>query len=139
MADNLFNELKDALQEFRDFLNDNITAIGDAVSVVKVIIPEQIDVLFTKLIELLVKLQTEVNQLDVSTLLGEDLSKVTEFTGAIGPIVEAAKKLLPGENFEFVSDVGDVISSLPSIDEVKEEISSLIDAVLGHLNTLKDA
>jgi hypothetical protein len=137
MAENLFEELKDALQEFKDFLDDNIATIKPAVDALKSIIPDQIDELLTKLIELLGKLKTEIENLDVSAIPG--LAEVAEFTGAIGPIVEAAKKLLPSESDDFDAVLGaaDVITGLPSIDDVKAEITALIDAVVGHLNTLK--
>ena len=137
MAENLFEELKEALQEFKDFLDDNIATIKPAIDALKSIIPDQIDELLTKLTELLGKLKTEIENLDVSAIPG--LGEVAEFTGSIGPIVEAAKKLLPGESDDFDAVLGaaDVITGLPSIDDVKAEIIALIDAIVGHLNTLK--
>ncbi|MEM9010936.1 MAG: hypothetical protein AAGE18_06900 [Pseudomonadota bacterium] len=136
MADTLFDELKDALQEFKDFLDANVATIKPAVDALKSIIPDQIDDLLTKLIELMGKLKTEIQNLDVSAIPG--LGEAAEFTGKIGGFVEAARKILPSDSddFDAVLDAADVVSALPSIDAVKTELIALVDAIVGHLNTL---
>ena len=137
MADTLFDELKDALQEFKDFLDSSISTIKPAIDALKSIIPDQIDDLLTKLADLMGKLKTEIQNLDVGAIPG--LGEAAELTGKIGSIVEAAKKLLPSDtsDFDAVLDAAEVVSGLPSIDQVKTEIVALIDAIIGHLNTLK--
>jgi hypothetical protein len=51
------------------------------------------------------------------------------------------KTLLPDEADEIdsVLEVANLVTGLPSLDAVKAEILSLIDAITGHLNTLKTA
>lgn len=136
MADNLFEDLKEVLQDFKDFLDDKIGVIQPAVAALRSIIP-QIDELLDKLIELMTKLKTEVQNLDVSSIPG--LGDAAEFTNQIKGFVDSAKALLPdsSDDFDAISDIADVVSSLPSIDDVKAEIISLIDAITGHLNSLK--
>lgn len=137
MADNLFEDLKEVLQEFKDFLDDKVAVIKPAITALRSIIPDQIDGLLDKLIELMGKLKAEVQKLDVSAIPG--LAEAAEFTGQVKGFVDAAKALLPdnADDFDAVSDIADVVSGLPSIDDVKAEIIALIDAIVGHLNSLK--
>ena len=139
MATDLFNELKDVLQDFKDFLEQNIGNITTAVIALKTIIPDQINNVLDLLIELMGKIKTEIENLDVAGIPG--LGEAVEFMERIKAFVTAAKTLLPDESqkFEAVADAAGVIGSLPSVDAVKAEIISLIDAILGHLNTLKNA
>ncbi len=138
MADNLFEELKEVLQEFKDFLDDKVAVIKPAITALRSIIPDQIDDLLDTLIDLMNKLKAEVEKLDVSAIPG--LAEAAEFTGQIKSFVDSAKSLLPdnSDDFDAVSDIADVVGGLPSIDEVKGEIISLIDAIVGHLNSLKE-
>ena len=137
MADtNLFEELKDVLQDFKDFLDENVSVIQPAVAALKAIIPDQINDLLSKLIDLINKLKTEIENLDVSIIPG--LAEASEFTEKIKAFLEAAKNLLP-DNTDEINDVlavADVVTALPSLDEIKTEIIALLDAIIGHLNTL---
>jgi ABC-type transporter Mla subunit MlaD len=135
-ADNLFEELKDVLQDFKDFLDENVSVIQPAVAALKAIIPDQINDLLTKLIDLINKLKTEIQNLDVSTIPG--LAEAADFTNKIKAFLTAAKNLLPEETDEIdeVLAVADVITGLPSLDDIKTEIIALLDAIIGHLNTL---
>ena len=137
MADNLFEDLKDILQDFKDFLDENVPVIKPAIVALRSIIPDQIDELLNKLIELMNLVKTEVQNLDVSAIPG--LGEAAEFTGKIKEFVDSAKTLLPenAADFQAVADIANIVSGLPSIDEVKGEIISLIDAIVGHLNSLK--
>jgi gas vesicle protein len=135
-ATNLFEELKDVLQDFKDFLDENVNVIQPAIAALKAIIPDQINDLLSKLIDLINTLKTEIENLDVSTIPG--LAEASEFTEKIKAFLEAAKNLLP-ENSDEINDVlavADVVTSLPSLDEIKTEIIALLDAIIGHLNTL---
>lgn len=137
MATNLFEELKEVLQDFKDFLDENVPVIQPAIAALRSIIPDQVDNLLDKLIELMGKLKTEIQNLDVTAIPG--LDKAAEFTDKIKDFVDSAKKILPddSDDFDAVADIADVVSGLPSIDEVKTEIISLVDAITAHLNTLK--
>ena len=137
MADNnLFDDLKDVLQDFKDFLDTNIAVIQPAIAALKSIIPDQIDDLLSKLINLINLLKAEIENLDVSSIPG--LAEAADFTNKIKAFLEAAKNLLPDQSSEIneVIDITDVVTGLPSLDEIKDEIILLLDAIIGHLNTL---
>lgn len=137
MPANLFEELKEALDKFKKFLDDNTDVIAQAVRALKAIVP-QITELIDKLIDLIGKLKTEINKLDPG-VVGTGLAKATEFTTSVKTLLVTAKGLLPNEadTIDDVIKVADVVSSLPSIGEVKAEIIELIDAIVTNLNKLK--
>lgn len=139
MAADLFNDLKDVLQEFKDFLDDKVPVITPAIQALKTIIPDQINSLLDLLSGLMTKLKTEIQNLDVSAIPG--LSDAAEFMERIKAFVTAAKALLPDDasDLDAVADAANVIGSLPSLDDVKDEIIALLDAISAHLNTLKAA
>jgi len=136
-AQNLFEELKAALTAFKVFLDANTATIKPAIQALKSIVP-QITELITKLIDLMGKLKTEINNLNPGAV-GEGLTKVTEFTNATKTLLTTAKDLLPNEagTIDDVLGVVNVVSSLPSLDAVKAEIIALIDSIVGNLNQLK--
>jgi ABC-type transporter Mla subunit MlaD len=136
MADNLFDELKDALQEFKDFLDDNVATIKPAVNALADLIP-QVNDLINELVNLMNTLKTEIQNLDVSGIPG--LSEVSEFTSKTTSLLTAAKNLLPdaADEIDQVLGIAEVVTGLPSLDEVKAEIISLLDAIIAHLNSLK--
>jgi ABC-type transporter Mla subunit MlaD len=133
---NLYQELKDALQQFKDFLDTNVPTIKPAIQALRSVIP-QIGELLDKLIDLMNKLKTEINNLNVGAIPG--LDKVSTFTSSVKSLLETAKNLLPNEadTINDVLGVADVVTGLPSLDTVKADILSLIDAINGHLNSLK--
>lgn len=135
-ADNLFEELKSALSEFKGFLDTNVPVIKPAIQAVAGVIP-QVNDLLTQLAALLGSLKTEVQNLDVAGIPG--LSEVAQFTSMTSNLLTAAKNLLPGaaDEIEAVENVASVVTSLPELDEVKGEILSLLDAVIAHVNSLK--
>lgn len=135
MATNLFDDLKKALQELKDFLAAKKDLIKPAVSALKGLgLP--IGDLLTQLITLLNKLKTEITNLDTSQVPG--LSDISSFTGSVRSVLEAAKSLLPDESAEIdqVLGVADVVTSLPSLDQIKQEITDLIDAIVADLQDL---
>lgn len=137
MADqNLFEQLKDVLADFKQFLDDNVPTIKPAIQALASLIP-QINDLIDLLVELLGKVKTEIQNLDVNAIPG--LEEVSQFTAKIPAFLDAAKKLLPNETatIEQIADVTDVVTGLPSLDAVKAEIITLVDAIVVHLNGLK--
>ena len=137
MADpNLFEELKSVLQEFKDFLDENVPVIKPAIQALGSIF-SQINDLIDSLVSLLNDLKTEIDNLDVASIPG--LDKVSEFTGGITSLLETAKNLLPDQSdaIDDVLRIANIASSLPTLDEIKTEIKSLLDAIIAHLNSLK--
>jgi hypothetical protein len=135
---NLYEELKDALQELKDFLQANTATIKPAVQALAGIVP-QVVTLLDELIDLLGQVKTEIQNLDVSAIPG--LDEVSEFTGSVTTFLETAKALLPDQRqtIEDVIGAAGVVGSLPSLDQVKGEIIALIDAIIANLNQLKPA
>ncbi len=133
---NLFEQLKEVLAEFKSFLDDNVATIKPAIQAIAALVP-QITELIDLLVDLLAKLKTELQNLDVGAIPG--LGEVAEFTAMIPTFLEAAKKILPSEasSIDSIADVASVVTGLPSVDAVKAELISLIDAITAHLNSLK--
>ncbi len=134
----LFEDLKNALKDFKEFLDTNVNTIKPAIAALKSLIP-QITELLDKLIGLMGKLKTEIQNLDVTNVPG--LTEATQFTEKLKGFLTTTKTLLPDEASEIdsVLAVADVVTGLPSLTDVKAEILSLIDAISGHLTTLKNA
>jgi ABC-type transporter Mla subunit MlaD len=140
MADsNIYEELKDALEDFKTFLDENVATIRPAIQALASIIEGIVDVI-DLLVDLMNDIKTEIQNLDVSSIPG--LSEVSEFTTKIASFLDASADLLPDEAEGTVSDIRsalNVVGGLPSLDEVKQDILDLIDAIVGHLNSLKPA
>lgn len=135
-SQNLYQDLKDALQEFKDFLDTNVPVIKPAIQALSSMIP-QINELIDKLISLMGDLRTEINNLNVGAIPG--LDKVSQFTASVKTLLETSKNLLPGEadTIDDVLGVVNVVTGLPTLDTVKADIIALIDQIVGHLNSLK--
>lgn len=133
---NLFEQLKTVLAEFKTFLDDNVATIRPAIQAIAALVP-QVTELIDLLTDLLGKLKTELDNLDVGAIPG--LGEVAEFTAMIPTFLDAAKKILPDEaaSIDSIADVASVVTGLPSVDAVKAELIALIDAITTHLVSLK--
>ena len=69
--DNLFEQLKSVLQDFKDFLDTNVPTIKPAIQALASLIPQIVDLL-DLLIGLMNDLKTEVQNLDVSAIRSEE-------------------------------------------------------------------
>jgi hypothetical protein len=136
---NLFQELKDVLQEFKVFLDDNVTEIRPAIVALAGLIP-QINDLLNLLIGLMNSLRTEIENLDISDIT-EEVDQAAAFLERVRAFLQAARNLLPEQagTIDEVLGVADVVTSLPSLDEVRAEILALITAIIGHLESLRAA
>jgi ABC-type transporter Mla subunit MlaD len=137
MADtNLYEDLKDALKDLKDFLEENTDTIKPAVQALAALVP-QINTLIDELIGLLNDVKTEITNLDVSGIPG--LSEVSQFTKTVTAFLNTTKALLPDQaaTIDEVLGAANVVGSLPSLDQVKTEILSLIDAIVANLGELK--
>ena len=133
----LYEELKDVLQDFKDFLDENVSLIRPAIQALAGMIP-QLNELIDLLVELMGDIRTEIENLDVSAI--ENLDKVSSFTEKIGSFLDASSDLLPDDAEGTVTQIREVVSvvgGLPTLDQVKQEILDLIDAIVVHLNSLK--
>ena len=135
-APNLYEELKKVLQDLKTFLDQNVATIKPAITALKSLVPQIADLL-NELIGLLGKLKTEIQNLNVGAVPG--LDKVSAFTASVKTLLETTRKLLPNEAgaIDSVAAAADVVTGLPSVDQLKTELISLIDAIVGHQNSLK--
>jgi hypothetical protein len=136
MAENLYQDLKDALQEFKDFLHSNIGTIKTAYQALQQLVP-RVGALVDGLIDVLGKVKAEISKLNVSAIPG--LQEISTFVTSTTTFLQKAKTLLPDQAgpIDNVLAAADVVGGLPSLDQVKVEILSLIDAVVADLNSLK--
>jgi hypothetical protein len=137
-AQNLFQDLKNALQELKTFLDTNTTTIKPVIQQIAALVPQVTEVI-TQLVTLLGRLKTEIQNLNVGAIA--NLDKVTQFTGAVKTVLTTSRGLLPAQAgaIDQVLGVVDVVGSLPSLDAIKGEITGLIDSIVGNLNQLKPA
>jgi len=135
-TDNLYQDLRDVLKEFKDFLAANVATIKPAVQALAAIVP-QVNELITKLIDLMGRLKTEIQNLNVSAIPG--LDKVSQFTASVKTLLTTAENLLPSQKttIDDVLAVVNVVTGLPTLDQVKQEILDLLDAISGDLQQLK--
>lgn len=135
-APNLYEELKNVLQELKTFLDQNVATIKPAINALASLVP-QIKDLINDLVGLLNKVKTEIQNLNVGAIPG--LAQVSSFTTVVKTLLDTTKKLLPNEAaaIQAISAAADVVTGLPSVDQLKNEILSLIDAIITHLNSLK--
>lgn len=140
MADeNIYQELKDVLEDFKTFLDEQADTIRPAIQTLASLIPQITDVI-DLLVDLMNQIRTEIENLNVSDI--EGLSEVSEFTGKISDFLDASADLLSDEVGDTVEDIRsalNVIGGLPSLDEVKQDILDLIDAIVTDLQSLQPA
>jgi hypothetical protein len=136
MADtNLYQDLKNALNDFKTFLDTNVPTIKPAIQALKAIVP-QIGTLLTSLIDLMGKLKTEIQSINVGAIPG--LDKVAAFTASAKTLLTTAEGLLPADKpaIDQVLSAIDVVAGLPTLDTVKADILTMIDAIVAQLNSL---
>lgn len=136
MATTIYQDLKDALQTFKDFLDANVTTIKPAIQALISIIPQLGDLL-NQLIDLMGKLKAEIQKLDPGAVPG--LDKVSAFMTGAKTLLTTAENLLPAQKsaIDQVLGVISVAEGLPTLTQLKQEILNLIDAVVADLTQLK--
>lgn len=134
-SSNLFQELHDALTQFKQFIEANQATLKTAITGLKSIVP-QVGDLLTKLITLMGQLKDAVNNLNVSAIPG--LDKISQFTTAATSLLQAAEALLPQQKsaIDDVLSAANVVTGLPSLGAIKQEILDLLTAVVTDLQAL---
>lgn len=132
---NLYQQLKDALTTFKNFLDQNTAALKPAIQALKPIVP-QVGDLLTKLVSLMNELKTAVQNLNVDQIPG--LSTVSSFTDSAKTLLTTAETLLPSEKGAIDDVLGamNVVGSLPSLKQIKQDILDLITAIITDLTNL---
>lgn len=137
-AQNLYQDLRNALQELKTFLDANTATIKPVFQQLSALVP-QVGEVVGQLVDLLGRLKTEVQNLDVAGI--PHLDKVAQFTGAVRTVLTTSRNLLPAQAgaIDQVLGVVDVVGGLPGLDDVKGEIVALIDSIVGSLDQLRAA
>jgi hypothetical protein len=135
-AQDPFQQLKQVLQDFRTFLDQNVSTIEAAIRPLRSILP-QINDLIDKLIGLMTSLKSEIDKLNPGAIPG--LGQVTTFTGKISTMLDSVKTILPQEGaaIDDVRTALSVVGNLQNLDQIKTELLALIDAINADLNRLK--
>ncbi len=134
----LFEDLKTELEKFNTFLGGAVGDIRPAMPVLRSLIPAITDLL-TKLIDLMKSIKAEVDRLATPNIPA--VAEVSQFTTGVTSLLNAAKNLLPDQagTIDDVLRVANLVSSLPSVGDIKGQIDLLIDQIVGHLETLKNS
>lgn len=137
-AQNLYQDLTNALQELKDFLDTNTAVIKPAIQQIAALVPQVTEVI-DQLIALLNSLKEEIENLDVSGIPA--LAQVAQFTTAVTTVLNTSKSLLPAQSgpIDDVLGVMSVLTGLPSLDDLKGDITGLITNIVANLNQLKPA
>lgn len=134
---NLFEELQEALDEFNEFLESNRGTIKPAVAPLDELTDGRVTELINELKGLLGTLREEIDKFDLGQI-GDAITEVTGFTQNVRTLLETSKALLPDEadTIDDILDVADIVTSLPSVEQLKDELKQLIDDIIGHLDFL---
>lgn len=136
MAVNVYDELKNALTQVKEILDQGIAVIKPAVKTLAGAVP-QINELLTKLVGLLDQLKVEINKLDASAI---PVDKVLPFIDGVKTLLDKSRNILPadqGSNIDTALEVVTVIKSIPTPEQIKAEVISLLDAVKNHIASLR--
>jgi ABC-type transporter Mla subunit MlaD len=139
---NLYQDLKDALQAVKDFLDKpEVAQVAQAIKAIGAFVP-QVNELIGKLVTLLQQLKVEIDKLAAQAAGAiPGIDQFTNFTKVMVTALDTAKQLLPSQA-GAINDVENIVStasSLPTIGQVKDQIDSLIDAIVAHLQALQTA
>jgi hypothetical protein len=136
-APNLFQDLREALNDFKTFLDAHTLEIKPAIAPLDQLTGGRVTELINSLIELMGRLRTAINNLEAGNIPA--LGQVTAFTQSVTTLLNTAKNLLPDETatIDEVLSVASVVTGLPSVADVKTEILGLLDDIVANLNALK--
>lgn len=137
--DNLYQEVKTELTDFKGFLDTNVPVIKPAVQALRALLP-QVDDLLNKLIDLMGQIKTAIQKLDVSNIPG--VQQVTTFTQKITTLLQTVVNLVPSEAdaINTVLGIAKVVGGLSDLGaSLKTDISNLIDAIVTDLKSLQAA
>lgn len=136
--ENVFEELNNALQEFKTFLDTNVTKIQPAIQLIAGLIPE-INTMINQVIALLKELETEINKLDPSAIPG--LDEVTSMAERTTRTLAAARDIIPSQSgtIDEVTSIARKVGGLSALGDVKQEILDCLAAIITHFESLKAA
>ena len=114
MADKtIYDELRDVLKDFRDFLQAKIDDIKPPIQALAQAV-SQVNDLIDMPIQLLAKLKAEIQSIDLGAL--DNIDDALAFAGKVKGFLESAKALLPNEaaDIDRAINAANVVAGLPS-------------------------
>jgi hypothetical protein len=136
MEQNVYFQLGETIKGFGDFLDNNTQNVKSGIHAVASIMP-QTQHLADSLIYLMENLRNTIATIDSGSIL--HLDELSTFGAKVNMILQSAKELLPNEPnaIEDVKRTTHVLSDLPTLGGIKEEIVGSLDGIIGHLHELK--
>lgn len=134
-AQNLFEELRAALQDFSNYIKSNKEQLKKAIKAFLAMIPKS-ERLIEQLVNVFEQLKVSINQINVDSI--EGLKEATEFAGKLNNFLEATKPLIPDvtEEIDDVLETVKLITSMPSLEEIKSDITDLLGAIILDVKSL---
>jgi hypothetical protein len=131
----LFRDLRNALSNLKAVLDANGAVLKPAIQTLKTVLP-QAGELLNQLISLMNSLKTDIQNLDVSNLTG--LPQLASFATSMQTVLQDSEDLLSDRKADVDSVLGvlSILESLPTLVSVRQDILTLIDGIIGDLNTL---
>jgi ABC-type transporter Mla subunit MlaD len=141
-VENLYEQLNDALQEFKSFLDklvatDEFDILKTVLETLQGFVP-QITQMIDKVIELLQDLKAGIAEIDLGNI--PDLDTATKLSANITATLAAASPFLPGRHSEIttVVNTANVIASIPGLtEELRNKIIACIDVIIDRMTKLK--
>jgi methyl-accepting chemotaxis protein len=137
-VENLYEQLKDALQTFKDFLEtDEFAILKAALKKLQKFVP-QITQMIDKIIELLQDLKAGIEAIDLE-IDDLDQTTATQLATEISDMLEAATPFLPDQSntINSIVNTANVIASIPGLTEVRDDIIELINDIIDRMTDLK--
>ncbi len=140
MADNIFEQTRDALKDLDTFLSDEkviaiTTALDALLKLVETFVDkDKINDALDSLVGLLGQVKAEIEKLDPSKIDGlDDLSKLAE---RMKNFITALKGLLPDADLGAADGLAGILDLEP-LTKIRDEILGLIESVSNKLKKLK--
>lgn len=133
----IFEKLKKALTDLKDFLKEKATIIKPALPALDRLTNGAVKTLITKLVSLLGDLKEVITKIDIGPVAGP-LNDLTTFTEDIKTVLTVTKELLPKQATEIdeLLSVTKLVTGLPNIEDVKAKVIPLIDEIVADLKGL---
>jgi hypothetical protein len=132
----LFQDLENALKDFKKFLADNTAILLPVVQALKPIVP-QLGTLLNNLIALMTQLIDAIDKFNLGSI--PHLDELAKFTTLVKAILTAAEALLPQQKpaIENVLQQAEVVIGLPAFTpQLKADIIQLLKDIKDNLTTL---
>ncbi|MDZ4720680.1 MAG: hypothetical protein SH847_19670 [Roseiflexaceae bacterium] len=145
----IYEDLKQALTEFKQFLTTNKDSkIKPALHTLKELLPSSGDDLINRLIDepisLLRDLRDKIDQLIGTiggTTIGGAITDVHDFNQQLQGLLTSMTQFLPDQraDIERAINISKTVAGLPTLADIKQELNTLLNEIIALLQDLKTA